>query len=140
MCCPSTPLNLAVGKHARNLIPEKRTWLRFGLRWHERLAGTLSGAQQTWHLKNKTLLKVKAICDEVCVYKRGDYRQFRLWLLKENKYARKSLRTLSKSTAVERGKVSCLEIYEKLQQRLCKDFGFTAGMLKGSTTEGRSKK
>ena len=81
-----------------------------------------------------------AILDEACVYKRGEYWQFRLWLLKENKYARKSLRTPSKSTAVERGKVYCLEIYGKLQQRLCKDFGFTAGMLKGSTNEERSKK
>ena len=45
-----------------------------------------------------------AIFDEACVYKRGEYWQFRLWLPKENKYARKSLRTRSESTAVERGK------------------------------------
>ena len=51
-----------------------------------------------------------AIFDEACVYKRGEYWQFRLWLPKENKYARKSLRTRSETTA---------------------------GMLKGSLTEGR---
>ena len=32
------------------------------------------------------------IFDEACVYKRDEYWQFRLWLPKENKYARKSLR------------------------------------------------
>jgi hypothetical protein len=36
-----------------------------------------------------------AIFDEACVYKGGEYWQFRLWLPKENKYARKSLRTRS---------------------------------------------
>ena len=81
-----------------------------------------------------------AIFDEACVYKRGEYWQFPLWLPKENKCARKSLRTRSKSTAVERGKAAYLEIYGNLQQRLCKDFGFTAGMVKGSIAEGRSKK
>ena len=40
-----------------------------------------------------------AIFDEACVYKRGEYWQFRLWLPKENKYARKSLRTRSETTA-----------------------------------------
>ena len=49
-----------------------------------------------------------AIFDEACVYKRGEYWQFRLWLPKENKYARKSLRTRSESTAVERGKLKQL--------------------------------
>ena len=39
-----------------------------------------------------------AIFDEACVYKRGEYWQLRLWLPKENKYARKSLRTRSEST------------------------------------------
>ena len=42
-----------------------------------------------------------AIFDEACVYKRGEYWQFRLWLPKENKYARKSLRTRSESTATD---------------------------------------
>ena len=57
-----------------------------------------------------------AIFDEACVYKRGDYWQFRLWLPKENKYARKSLRTRSESTAIERGKTAYLDIYGNLQQ------------------------
>ena len=57
-----------------------------------------------------------AIFDEACVYKRGEYWQFRLWLPKENKYARKSLSTNAL----------------KEVKRLCKKFGFTAGMLKGS--------
>ena len=33
------------------------------------------------------------IFDEACIYKRGEYWKFRMWLPKENKYARKSLRT-----------------------------------------------
>lgn len=57
-----------------------------------------------------------AIFDEACVYKRGEYWQFRMWLAKENKYARKSLRTRSESTAIERGKAAYLEIYSNLQQ------------------------
>ena len=60
-----------------------------------------------------------AIFDEACVYKRGEYWQFRLWLPKENKYARKSLRTRSESTAVERGKAAYLE---------CPSSGFLAPM------------
>ena len=56
------------------------------------------------------------IFDEACAYKRGEYWQFRLWLPKENKYVRKSLRTRSETTAVERGKSAYLEIYANLQQ------------------------
>ena len=121
-----------------------------------------------------------------------------MWLPKENKYARKSLRTRSEATAIEKGKAAYLEIYANLQQgksyfsittkegvekylsfrmrdvelghivkgrhttitthlqhflsfigkdtklkevkRLCKEFGFTAGMLKGSLAEGRKPK
>ena len=57
-----------------------------------------------------------AIFDKARVYKRGEYWQFRLWLPKENKYARKSLRTRSESTAIEHGKAAYLEIYANLQQ------------------------
>ena len=39
-----------------------------------------------------------------------------MWLPKENKYARKSLRTRSEATAVEKGKAAYLEIYANLQQ------------------------
>ena len=41
-----------------------------------------------------------AIFDEACIYKRGEYWQFRMWLPKENKYARKSLRTSSSLVAL----------------------------------------
>ena len=56
------------------------------------------------------------IFDEACIYKRGEYWQFRMWLPKENKYARKSLRTRSEATAIEKGKAAYLEIYANLQQ------------------------
>ncbi len=39
-----------------------------------------------------------------------------MWLPKENKYARKSLHTLSEATAIETGKAAYLEIYANLQQ------------------------
>ena len=39
-----------------------------------------------------------------------------MWLKGEGKYARKSLRTRSKATAVEKGKAAYLEIYANLQQ------------------------
>ena len=42
-----------------------------------------------------------AIFDEACIYKRGEYWQFRMWLPKENKYARKSLRTRSEIERVD---------------------------------------
>jgi hypothetical protein len=57
------------------------------------------------------------IFDEACIYKRGEYWQFRMWLPKENKYARKSLRTRSEATAIEKGKAAYLEIYANLQTR-----------------------
>jgi integrase len=56
------------------------------------------------------------IFDEAVIYKRGDYWQFRMWLNGEDKYARKSLRTRSESTAIEKGKAAYLDIYSKLQQ------------------------
>ena len=39
-----------------------------------------------------------------------------MWLPKENKYARKSLRTRSEATAIEKGKAAYLKIYANLQQ------------------------
>ena len=50
------------------------------------------------------------IFDEAVIYKRGEYWQFRLWLPKEDRYARQSLRTRSKSTAIDKGKEVYLEI------------------------------
>ena len=71
-----------------------------------------------------------AIFDEACVYKRGEYWQFRLWLPKENKYARKSLRTRSESTAIESGKAAYLEIYGNLQKGKLKWKQFSSRWLK----------
>ena len=38
-----------------------------------------------------------------CMYKLGEYWHFRMWLPKENMYARKILRTLIEATAIEKG-------------------------------------
>ena len=51
------------------------------------------------------------IFDEASIYKRGAYWHFRMWLNNERKYARKSLRTRSKTTAIEKGKEAYLEIF-----------------------------
>ena len=51
------------------------------------------------------------IFDEASIYKRGVYWHFRMWLNNERKYARKSLRTRSKTTAIEKGKEAYLEIF-----------------------------
>ena len=40
-----------------------------------------------------------AIFDDAVIYKRGDYWQFRLWLAKERKYARFSLKTRNRMLA-----------------------------------------
>ena len=50
------------------------------------------------------------IFNEALIYKRGKYWQFRLWLAKENKYARKSLLTSNQTTAVDKAKDFYLEI------------------------------
>ena len=42
------------------------------------------------------------IFNDGCIYKRGDYWHFRLWLKSENKYARKSLGTTNRATAIDR--------------------------------------
>jgi len=55
------------------------------------------------------------IFDEAVIYKRGDYWQFRLWLPKENKYARKSLQTTNRSTAIEKGKEFYLELFANMK-------------------------
>ena len=51
------------------------------------------------------------IFDEASIYKRGAYWHFRMWLNNERKYARKSLRTHSKTTAIKKGKEAYLEIF-----------------------------
>ena len=45
-----------------------------------------------------------AIYDEAVVYKRGDYYQMRMWLQNEKKYARFSLKTRNRSTAIDKAK------------------------------------
>jgi integrase len=48
--------------------------------------------------------------DDAIVYKRGDYWQMRLWLAKEKKYARFSLRTRNKATALDKAKKHYYEL------------------------------
>jgi integrase len=55
------------------------------------------------------------IFGDVVIYKRGEYWQFRMWLNREKKYARKSLHTRSETTAIEKGKNAYLEIYSNMQ-------------------------
>ena len=45
-----------------------------------------------------------AIFDEAVVYRRGDYWQMRMWLTKERKYARFSLKTRNRDTAIDKAK------------------------------------
>jgi site-specific recombinase XerD len=52
-----------------------------------------------------------AIFDDAVIYKRGEYWHFRMWLSNESKYARKSLKTRSKSVAIEKAKECYLEIF-----------------------------
>ncbi len=45
------------------------------------------------------------------IYKRNEYWHFRMWLTKENKYARESLRTTNKSIAIDRAEKKYHELY-----------------------------
>ena len=56
-----------------------------------------------------------AIFEDALVYKRGEYWQLRMWLAKERKYARFSLKTRNKSTAVDKAK---LHFHELMAQQL----------------------
>jgi hypothetical protein len=51
-----------------------------------------------------------AIYDEAVIYKRGDYWQMRMWLQKEKKYARFSLKTRNRDTAIDKAKKQYLEL------------------------------
>jgi len=51
-----------------------------------------------------------AIFDDAVIYKRGDYWQFRIWLPKERKYARFSLKTRNRSTAEDKAKLHYHEL------------------------------
>lgn len=56
------------------------------------------------------------IFNDAIIYRRGEHWQFRLWLKRENKYARKSLNTRNRATAIERGRDFYLELYANLKQ------------------------
>jgi integrase len=53
------------------------------------------------------------IFDEAVIYKRGEYWQMRMWLAKEGKYARFSLKTRNKSTAIDKAKLHYHELKAK---------------------------
>lgn len=55
----------------------------------------------------------EAIFDEAVIYKRGEYWQMRMWLVKEAKYARFSLKTRNKSTAIDKAKLHYHELKAK---------------------------
>lgn len=57
----------------------------------------------------------EAIFDDAIIYKRGEYWQFRMWLSKEGKYARLSLKTRNRSTAIDKAK---LRYHELMAQQL----------------------
>jgi site-specific recombinase XerD len=51
-----------------------------------------------------------AIYNDAIIYKRGEYWQFRLWLTKERKYARFSLKTRNETTAKDRAELHYHEL------------------------------
>jgi integrase len=53
------------------------------------------------------------IFDEAVIYKRGEYWQMRMWLAREGKYARFSLKTRNKSTAIDKAKLHYHELKAK---------------------------
>jgi hypothetical protein len=50
------------------------------------------------------------IFEEALVYKRGEYWQMRMWLAKEHKYARFSLKTRKRATAIDKAKLHYHEL------------------------------
>jgi hypothetical protein len=52
----------------------------------------------------------EAIFDDAVIYKRGEYWQMRIWLKKEQKYARFTLKTRNKSTAIDKAKLHYHEL------------------------------
>lgn len=65
--------------------------------------------------KTKFNTDEEQIFDDAVIYKRGEYWQFRIWLTKERKYARFSLKTRNKSTAIDKAK---LHYHELIAQQL----------------------
>ncbi len=68
------------------------------------------------------LLKTKlkngeiAIFDEAVIYKRGEYWQYRMWLVKESKYVRQSLKTRSEATAYDKAKSLYHQLHANVAQ------------------------
>ncbi len=54
-----------------------------------------------------------AIYDDALIYQRGEYWQMRMWLAKEKKYARFSLRTRNRDTAEAKAKKHYHELMAK---------------------------
>ena len=52
----------------------------------------------------------EAIFEDAVIYKRGEYWQMRMWLTKERKYARFSLKTRNKVTAIDKAKLHYHEL------------------------------
>jgi len=50
------------------------------------------------------------IFDDAVIFKRGEFWQFRMWLAKEHKYARFSLKTRNKNTATDKAKLQYHEL------------------------------
>ena len=62
-------------------------------------------------LKKKSFSENEIVVfDDAVIYKRGDYWQFRMWLAKEQKYARFSLKTRNQSTAIDKAKLHYHEL------------------------------
>ncbi|MDC1051143.1 hypothetical protein OAQ76_00280 [bacterium] len=89
------------------------------------------------------------ILDEAFIYKRGEYWQFRMGCKK--KIAKSEIKIVTLTVAVPKAKVVTKQPKQQMVEakkneranalkevkRLCEEFGFTAGMLKGSLAEGR---
>ncbi len=55
----------------------------------------------------------ESIFDDAVIYTRGRYWQFRMWLTKERKYARFSLKTTNRNTAIDKAKLHYHELMSK---------------------------
>ena len=70
--------------------------------------------QTPMSLKKRTFKEDEIpIFDESLIYKRGDYWHMRMWLNKEHKYARFSLKTRNQSTAIDKAKLHYHELMAK---------------------------
>ena len=52
----------------------------------------------------------ESIFNDALIYKRGEYWQFRIWLTNEHKYARFSLKTRNRATAIDKAKLHYHEL------------------------------